>query len=304
MTQSERFPFVQVELAGPVGLDDARYIARDPEQRVLVVRTANPPPPPRRRIRRREPRPVAPKAERVALPASTLTVIRPLSLGAEDTAREWLDRLRADPEAATGEVASAVALINAALAAQRAASLDPHLADVSAEHAHVVRIGYGTGERVADGRWERAVEIPRGERRRRAEALRPQETIAAVLAGREAVPPSVPLLLRARADSDAGRGGEAALQLHLGLEALLAELDREPLAAAAEPAGGSSAERADRHRRDVAELEARRPPAREAADRALEGVVDAELVAATAATLEICERVLRRRRALVEPSAY
>ena len=52
VARDARFPFVQLELAGTVGLDDGRYLGRDPE-RVLVVerrrRPAPAPPPPRPR---------------------------------------------------------------------------------------------------------------------------------------------------------------------------------------------------------------------------------------------------------------
>src|SRR6478735_2102610 len=61
-------------------------------------------------------------------------------------------------------------------------------------------------------------------RRQREEELRPQERVAAVLRGREQLDTCETLLLRARSDLDAGREREAALQLRVGLEALLAEL--------------------------------------------------------------------------------
>ena len=38
---SALFPFVQFEVAGTVGLEEGRYLGRDPE-RVLVVRVAHP----------------------------------------------------------------------------------------------------------------------------------------------------------------------------------------------------------------------------------------------------------------------
>ena len=67
----------------------------------------------------------------------------------------------------------------------------------------VVRVGYGTGEGLAEGRWENAFEVPLpAQRRRRTQALRPQERLAAVLAGREPIDLCEPLLLRARADLD------------------------------------------------------------------------------------------------------
>ena len=65
------------------------------------------------------------------------------------------------------------------------------------------------------------------------------------------------LLLRARADLDAGRDREAALQLRVGLEALLVELKE----ALADPG----------HEEDMATLSERRSEAGEAANAALQG---------------------------------
>ncbi|HSI80166.1 MAG TPA: hypothetical protein VK919_05890, partial [Solirubrobacterales bacterium] len=153
MVDQELFAFVQLELAGSVGLDDARYLAREPDERVLVVRAASTPAAPRRRLRRRRPHAVAAGAKRPPPPASTLTVIRPVGLGSEADARAWLEAVRGDADATMAEIAAAVSLINRAITARRADALDPYLPDVSAEHATAVRIGYGPGERVADGRW-------------------------------------------------------------------------------------------------------------------------------------------------------
>jgi hypothetical protein len=277
--QAEHLPFVQLELAGSVGLDEARYLAREPDERVLVVRVANAPPPPRRRLRRRRPRRAEPGSQPRPLPVTRLTVIGTRALGTEEEAKAWLESVREDGDLASAEIETAVVLVNRAIAGQRAAGLDPHLADVSAEGAEAVRIGYGPGVLLAEGRWEAAVEIPRGERKRRVEVLRPQETIAAVLAGRERIPASVTILLRARADLDAGRSREAALQLRVGLDSLLAEAE------------------GDRHEADLAALGERREATEEAAREALRGELSATRVGEVADTLTLCERVLRRRRA-------
>ncbi len=110
-------------------------------------------------------------------------------------------------------------------ARHRVATRDPYGHEIGREATLVARVGYGTGDGLAEGRWEEAVEVPYPERRRRrAEALRPQERLAAVLAGREPIDVCETLLLRARADLDQGRPREAALQLRAGLDALLAEL--------------------------------------------------------------------------------
>ena len=112
------------------------------------------------------------------------------------------------------------------LRSHRAAAADPYARDVRSEHALVVRLGYGDGDQVADGRFGRAVELPKEPRKRkRGEALAPQERLAAVLGGRAPLLVGEELLLRARLDLDAGRPREAALQARVALEALLGELD-------------------------------------------------------------------------------
>ncbi len=152
-----------------------------------------------------------------------------------------------------------------------------------------VRIGYGSGEETADGRYSAAREVDvwasgASRRRRREEDLRPQERVAAVLGGRERIDVCETLLLRARADFDAGREREAALQLRVGLEALLAEL----ASAVADPG----------HEKDFAALRARRPEAGEAANQALQGDLDAHGATVVRELLELSERIVRRRRVL------
>ncbi len=69
----------------------------------------------------------------------------------------------------------------------------------------------------------------------------PEERFAALLGAREQALVGEELVLRARADLDAGRPREAALQARVALEALLAELGRD--------GGGARAERARPWRR-------------------------------------------------------
>ena len=281
MSGQDRLPFVQFELAGTVGLDEGRYLGRDPE-RVLVVRIAGAPAPPRRRVGRAKPKRADPEAGEPTVPLTTLTAIRPRPLGDQAAAERWLRALRDDPEAIAAELADALGFVNGAVHAQRTAVLDPGLADVAAEHALAVRIGFGDGEQLAEGRFSEAFEVPRSARRRRGEMLRPQERVAAVLGGRETVAVCELLLLRARSDLDAGRGREAALQLRVGLEALLAE--RDSLAAAGQD-------------EDLAAVGERRRITGEAANEALRGDLGEQRAAEVAETLRLCERVLRRQRA-------
>jgi hypothetical protein len=152
-----------------------------------------------------------------------------------------------------------------------------------------VRIGYGSGEETAGGQFSAAREVDvwasgASRRRRRQEDLRPQERVAAVLGGKERLDACETLLLRARADLDAGRQREAALQLRVGLEALLVELR------------GALAE--SDHLEDMATLAERRHEAGEAANAALGGELTSAQAHSVRELLEICERVLRRRRIL------
>jgi hypothetical protein len=279
VSDPERFPFVQLEFAGALGLDQGRYLAREPE-RVLVVAIGDAPPPPRRRLRRPRPQDIDPDAKPRAVPLTTLTVVRPEPLGDRVEAESWFAGFREDTERLEAELGAALEVVNRALHAHRTAALDPAVSDASREHALAVRLGYGTGEGLARGHWEEAVALPSSGRRGRGEALRPQDRVAAVLGRREAVSPHEAVLLRARADLDTGRDREAALQLRVGLEALLADL-----------AGGSP-----KHAEELAALRERRSGTGQAANEALRGELTDDRRAELAETLRLCERLLRRRR--------
>jgi hypothetical protein len=162
--------------------------------------------------------------------------------------------------------------------------------EVTLEQALVVRAGYGAGEEVADGRWTAAVEPSRDTDRaagraaaRRRAALAPQERLAALLGGRDAALACEELTLRARADLDAGRSREAALELRVALEAALAELE------------------AWRGRRDlddrIEELRDERAAVGDAANAALRGGLAEKTVADVARVLDRLEAALRARTA-------
>ncbi|HEX5763610.1 MAG TPA: hypothetical protein VFY04_10895 [Solirubrobacterales bacterium] len=283
------FGFAQFEFAGALGLADGRYLAREggeaERQRVLAIETLGAPPPPGRR--RRRPRDAESGADSRALPLTRATAIRayePFEGGEEAAA--WLDRAVASEDGIDGLVAEGIALLNDALHAQAAAAADPYLAETTAERAVLVRVGYGSGEEVAAGRFSlaREVDIRGGRRRQRDEELRPQERMAAVLGGRERIDACESLLLRARADLNADRVREAALQLRVGLEALLMEL----AGALVDPG----------HDEDMATLESRRHEVGEAANAALRGELDAERADQVRELIELSERVIRRRRIL------
>jgi hypothetical protein len=283
------FGFAQFEFAGTLAVADGRYVARDGGvERVLVLETTGVPAPPRRRRRRsREAEAGAPPA---SLPLARVTAVRasePFDNEAE--AAGWLDQASGDTEVIDALVAEGIGLLNQALHAHAVASGDPHVQALTPQRAVAVRLGYGSGEEVANGEFSAAWEVDTQagaatKRQQRAEELRPQERLAAVLGGRDQFDACETLLLRARYDIDGGRPREAALQLRVGLEALLAELR-----GALDDPG---------HEQDFAELESRRHEAGELANRALSGALDAESAKQVSELIETCERVLRRRRVL------
>jgi hypothetical protein len=252
-----------------------------------VATLGAPAPAPRRR---RRPKAEQPGGEPAALPLTRATAVRAHApFEAEPEAARWLSDAAASEEAVEALVDEGIGLLNRALHAQAAAAADPHGAETRPERAVAVRIGYGSGEALAAGRFAEARRIdPRGgagsRRRQREEEMRPQERLAAVLGGRERIDACETLLLRARADLDAGRRREAALQLRVALEAMLVEL----AGALADPG----------HEKDMATLEARRQEAGKAANEALSHDLDDERERTVRQLVEIAERVLRRRRVL------
>jgi hypothetical protein len=271
------FPFVQFEFGFPLGPDDGRYLRRAGEERtperVIVLSTLG------ARQRRllgrssRKPTAVDGAEEASPVPVSRATLIRAEALPSADEAERWLEGLRGDAEAVGAEVDAAALELNAVLRAHRAAAADPYVREVSRSTANVVRVGYGSGDQVADGRFGAAYELPEDQRRaRRAEAMAPLERLAAVLSGTEEVGVAEELVLRARLDIECLRPREAALQARIALEALMVELE-------AEHAG---------------ELGSHRHAVGEAANAALLGDLSPELEEAVAQAVLEMRRALRR----------
>jgi hypothetical protein len=250
---------------------------------VLVVQTVGAPRPVRRRRRAREAKPGP-----AELPLTRVTAIKADPFADDDEASAWLDELSGDVDALAASAEDGVRLLNLALSAHRAAVGDPYVQERNVEGALAIRIGYGSGEQVAEGEWLAARELepgdPRGRRARRNADLRPQERVAAVLGGREQLDACETILARARMDLDSGRSREAALQLRVGVEALLVELR----GALQDPG----------HDEDMALLSERRGEIGSAANAALRGELDEASEESVAELLAVAERVLRRRRVL------
>jgi cell division septation protein DedD len=208
-----------------------RSEADGPVEAVLVLGTEGAP---RRQRRARSVDTAAPEA----LPSSRATVVRGSAFASAADASAWLDELRGDEELVEAELVSAVAVLNRALFARRLATADPYLAEVSATRALIARVGYGEGDAVADGRYAEALELPpAGAQRVKRSMEAPDERFAALLGARERPLVAEELVLRARADLDAGRTREAALQARVALEALSGlEEHRAAVAAAANAA--------------------------------------------------------------------
>jgi hypothetical protein len=265
------FGFVQFELACPLGPADGRYLRRaagggEPE-RIVVLRTLGARE--RRLMSGRRPRAVwdAPEADQVPTVRATLIGVEPL---ADPDA--WLDAISHDSTAREAEVGTALLELNALLRAHRAAAADPYAREIARWHPNVVRIGYGAGEKVADGRFDAAHEVPAPQPRTwSGEGLAPQERLAAMLSGSDRALISEELVLRARLDLDAGRAREAALQARVALEALIAEL----------PA--------------AADLASHRDAVGRAANAALDGDPPRELEAAVAEAVTAMRQALARR---------
>jgi hypothetical protein len=232
-----------------------------PERRSLTGRRPRP-----RRVDSAGPEPV---------PTARATVVRAAPFASADEAAGWLSSADLD-----AELDAAFAVLNRALHAHRVATADPYVTEVSPGRALVVRVGYGSGADVADGRFGDAREMPSpGPRRPRRSMEAPEERFAALVGGREEVLPAEELVLRARADLNAGRLAEAALQARVAIEALLAARVASEEAGAA---GGS--------------LGAHREAIATAANAALRGELPGDSAAALKEAVAAMELALKRRR--------
>lgn len=273
------FGFAQMEFGFLLGPGDGRFLIRGEPgadaQAVLVLSTLGAPE--RRRLRGRRGTLVE-EGPPEPVPTTRATVVKAEAFGSRDEAAGWLDDLRRDSERADSELDWGFGVLNRALHAYRVARADPHVRDVAVDQTLVVRLGYGSGEEIVEGRYGEAWELPRaGARTVKRSMEAPEERFAAVLGGRETVLACEELVLRARIDLDGGRSREAALQARVALEALLAEM------------GDLSGDRRG-------PLEADRGPVSEAANAALRGPLSPELHDALEAGIRRMEAALRTRR--------
>jgi len=270
---------VQWEFAGRLGPEAGRYVVRryagDDPRHVVVIGDLTAPAK-RGGRRRRRARAAAPGTglDEVEITRATVIATDPIEA---DKARAWLETAVREREATVGD---ALRLLNRAIHGHRLAALDPYVTEVSEAQALATRVGYGSGEQVADGDWEEARELP-PPHAKRSLLLAPQQRLAAVLSGRDVTLACEDLALRARLDLDQGREREAALSLRAALEAALAELE------------GWRASPAIARRLD--ELAGHREAVEAAATAALQGGLQPEQTAAVEAALSRLEATLRAR---------
>jgi hypothetical protein len=202
-------------------LPEGRFLVREGErQRVLIVQevgAARAGRRGRRRSKRVEPGP----PEQVPV---TIVTVTGESLADSRQASEWLRSTTADGDRARDQVRAATRIVNRALSALRAGAGDPLVQEIGASRALAVRLGHGTGDELAEGRWTEAIELAKP-RRQRLDDVEPQSRVAAVLAERDEVHPAETLTLRARLDAEQGRHAEA----RYGIRAALAALEEQPL---------------------------------------------------------------------------
>jgi hypothetical protein len=283
------FGFAQFDFAGRLAVADGRYVVRHGDlERVLVIETLGAPPPTGRR--RRKPRDAQADEAPSELPLARVTSVRAFEeLEDVAAAERWLALTSDDEEAVDSMLDEGIGDLNRALHTQAIAGGDPYPQVMTGGRAVAMRVGFGSGEQLADSLYTAAKQVdpgrrPGSRRRRLDEEMRPQQRVASVLGGREQLDACETVLLRARADLDAGRNREAALQLRVGLEALLVELR----GALSDPD----------HDEDMATIEARRQSVGGLANAALQDDLDATQLQALGDTQALCERVLRRRRVL------
>ena len=150
-----------------------------------------------------------------------VTVVDASPLADEDEAKQWLVQMR-DRDRAESLLADSLRHANRIVQAHRVAALDPYESELAAASAHRIRLGYGTGEEVADGLWSAARQVHPDSTRRRS-ALDPDRAMAETLSGRRPRHDSDDLMLRARLDLDQGRAGQALLQARAAAQAFKTE---------------------------------------------------------------------------------
>lgn len=220
-------PFVELEFAHALGPELGGFKVTRPtgEDDVLQFRVDGAAPPKPILIRR---------ARRVydnENPRSMSVLLATLLLASErfeskQAADAFFASIRRDEAQQAALIERAVAAINVAIRAHRAAARDPYATEISRAEARAIRIGYGTSEQLTDGRWSEGFEppLPRADKLSREARLRPAEVMSLALRGKLTILQAEDLALRTMSDLTAGRSRSAAVQLRACIDLLVAEL--------------------------------------------------------------------------------
>lgn len=226
------FGFLQAELPFELGPPDGRFPLReepDGEIAGIVVlstlRATHSAPRGSRMGRSRRDAVQSPEPATVPLTRATVIDVQRLAEGSD--AEDWLRGLDAEREQLR-----AFATLNRILTSHRIAAANPYVHEIHPSQAIALRVGFGAGEQVADGRWLRARELapaavgpqPAGRRRRAAQAAHRESRLADLLGARARPLLCEELVLRARLDLDQGRPALAALCLEQAYTAGVPEL--------------------------------------------------------------------------------
>jgi hypothetical protein len=201
---------------------------------VLVISQVGAPLLPERRLPlRRRARPVRGDDEADPVWLTRITYLRGDHVRPDQrSARDALDTVRGDRDLQEELVAVAVLVTNTAIRAHRVAVGDPTLPEIGVAAARRIRIGAGSADEVARGRFADAIALTTPNAADWHSSMPPAEALSAVLAGRIPLLEADELILRVAGDLGARRTRLAALGLPAAIALLLEEVTTQDEAVA------------------------------------------------------------------------
>jgi hypothetical protein len=246
LTGEERFVGVTLDFSRELGPVPGRYVVARPGSArplaalaagavadrgadVLVISQVGAPLLPERRLPlRRRARPVRGDDEADPVWLTRITYLRGDHVSRDQrSARDALDTIRGDRDLQEELVAAAVLVTNTAIRAHRVAVGDPTLPEIGVAVARRIRIGAGSADEVARGRFADAIALTTPDAAGWHSSMPPAEALSAVLGGRVPLLDADELILRVAGDLGARRTRLAALGLPTAIELLLEEVPQD-----------------------------------------------------------------------------